>query len=61
MQLKSRTCFRNSAYAATTKLDLTKLSDVLKTAKSFNIFTNHGFATQLLLIPSNGSLHTKQG
>lgn len=44
---QSRTCFRNSAYAATTKPDLTKLADVLKTAKSFNIFTNHGFAAQL--------------
>lgn len=44
---QSRTCFRNSAYAATTKPDLTKLADVLKTAKSFNVLTNHRFAAQL--------------
>lgn len=32
---QSRTCFRNSAYAATTKPDLTNLSDLLKTDRSF--------------------------
>lgn len=32
---QSRTCIRNSAYAATTKPDLTNLSDLLKTDRSF--------------------------